>query len=277
MEETVHSCTSRWGCCQAAQQHASVHSATHALCRHLLTCALAHTRPTGQFSRRACEPALLAPQLGIIRSHRHQLLQPFADAGYTVEVFLAGYKCVGASGRAMNRALIDAYSPFPVDAVWMERQPPCHQRCNRSIGWNDQHSNAVATLFAQANHTAAEGGAPPALTIMIRVDMNLTTSVLDAFTAAQLSAKGAEKLYVPWMLRLGPAEAPLSRDSVSTDALFIVPRKVWKPFACTICDPGQCFGSCEASLGIECQGCNHGHNCHSVGFLFVCRHSGWIH
>ena len=42
----------------------------------------------GQFSRRACEPALLAPQLGIIRSHRRQLLQPFADAGYTVEVFL---------------------------------------------------------------------------------------------------------------------------------------------------------------------------------------------
>ena len=51
----------------------------------------------------------------------------FADAGYTVEVFLAGYECDGASGRAMNRALTDAYSPFPVDAVWMERQPPCHQ------------------------------------------------------------------------------------------------------------------------------------------------------
>jgi hypothetical protein len=94
--------------------------------------------------------------------------------------------------------------------------------------------------------------------------MNLTASLFETLTAARAtdSGPGAEKLYIPWMTRLGPPGS-LSAGSIATDSLFIVPQEFWRPFACTICIPdNNCFGGCEGSLGTECTGVDHGHDCH---------------
>jgi hypothetical protein len=207
----------------------------------------------GQYSRQSCAPQALIPQLSIAQSHVRHILTPYAAAGFTVEVFMAGYECDGEDGRNMMAQLQHVYRPFLVHIDLLKRQPPCHSRCNRTFGTNDQHSNFVTGLEALTKFSAHQGA--PDLTLAIRVDMNFTVNLEPLLS----SVTSPEKLYIPWYTRAPEWWSP---DADIADSMFMVPQNTFNGFACSVCEPTTCFGTCEGSTGASCEANDQsGHRC----------------
>jgi hypothetical protein len=181
-------------------------------------------------------------------NHVDKIAKPFAANGYGVEVYLSSYRCDGDQGRAMMAKLEEAYSPFMVHAEWMVRQKASDQRSNRTIGTNDQYSNTVSTLFNLANFSTS----PPDVTVLLRIDLNFTMNIHELL-AQQPSA---DKIYMPFAL--GPKDSELG---ILADTFWIVPSTYFTSFACSVCDPTQCYGTCEGFVGTECPGNMLGHTC----------------
>jgi len=162
------------------------------------------------------------------------------------------HECGIARKCRVAAQLLNAYKPYPVNSVWLKSSPACHARCNRTIGTNDQHSNAAYAMEALANATVANaaGKPTPDLTVLSRVDINFTTSMYKVI----MDLPYEDKVLFPWLM--------VPQGGVIADTLFVAPGKLFQKFACSICDPKGCLGSCAGSLGVVCSAnSNHGHEC----------------